>query len=67
MNNNIIPEVFKAPLAFTALEIPYMIQQHVREKEQHETNIEIRNKIKNLPLKMSQYFLNLAVRTKANQ
>lgn len=40
-NNNIIPEVFKAPLAFTALEIPYMIQQHVREKEQHETNIEM--------------------------
>lgn len=40
-NNNIIPEVFKAPLAFTALEIPYMIQQHAREKEQHETNIEM--------------------------
>lgn len=40
-NDNIIPEVFKAPLAFTALEIPYMIQQHVREKEQHETNIEM--------------------------
>lgn len=41
MNNNIIPEVFKAPLAFTALEIPYMIQQHIREKEQYETNIEM--------------------------
>lgn len=40
-NNDIIPEVFKAPLAFTALEIPYMIQQHAREKEQHETNIEM--------------------------
>ena len=40
-NNNNIPEVFKAPLAFTALEIPYMIQQHAREKEQHETNIEM--------------------------
>ena len=40
-NNNIIPEVFKAPLAFTALEIPYMIQQHIREKEQYETNIEM--------------------------
>ena len=40
-NNNIIPEVFKAPLAFTALEIPYMIQQHIREKEQRETNIEM--------------------------
>jgi len=32
MNNNIIPEVFKAPLAFTALEIPYMIQ-HMLEKK----------------------------------
>lgn len=40
-NNDIIPEVFKAPLAFTALEIPYMIQQHAREKEQHETDIEM--------------------------
>ena len=40
-NNDIIPEVFKAPLAFTALEIPYITQQHAREKEQHETNIEM--------------------------
>ena len=37
---NIIPEIFKIPLAVTALEIPHMIEQRSREKEMHETEME---------------------------
>lgn len=40
MDNQIIPEIFKVPLAFTALEIPHMIEQRSREKELHEIQLE---------------------------